>query len=760
MTLDRPSCKCWCFLWVVRAAMYQRTDRVSSAATATSASKYYARRGTRTVEIPNEGRVATFPVSHISEQQKYLPSTVLDIEQLLSDSDGSPVGSNMAQVPTRVAVCRSSVPTISYQQSYEPQIAVDLRRSIWEPDNTPSSLPKQSVVKPVAVKALPTSPRFHPLMSSPQRVQSSVGIPSSAHQSMSPLSVFHSASNKETVDSLKTTNFVSGSSPTAIHNCSLSETRSREMWHPYLSVGQTRSGTQSIQYRTAAGELGVASGAARNVPFCRQTLPFFPPESAHRLPDSSWSTECCSPEHFYQPHNFTSPKHVSSSVVKSSLPCESPQPALPRDVLTASVTPPQNRHTKQEFAGIASPAKSFFQDYSCPPDSCSPMLQYRLQSPSAADSSFHSSVMSASRQMTPCRGPEPPVKTVGNHMLMKTESQKHVNVIRHGTNYPPKAGESPLSKLNRMQVPTMSVSSLQSYRAPLLTILGGPEPSSSHGVGTKAGCLTSSHKSGSGSWSLPMKDRVTSVLPPATGTTTFVRGGDQVNWNTFGGLKQPIENQSKHVIPPRQSQNRYVRPFSLSYLVSFKQAAMPKSLPPRVGRTADNPLPTNVTTVSPSAKFFVHGSADFDTFIEKSIDVSQNRSVSKPGLCSAKQSESSKPSDVDAMGKPIHVSQSQAALKTSVCSSKSSELGKVVPPTKKVRSPSAAGVKRKLDLTPPSRNAHSAPKQFGAFENKFQESVSRQGLLGDADGESQAKDLANLSSVFKESAVCFIIRSS
>lgn len=550
----------------------------------------------------------------------------------------------------------------------------------WKTDHPLSSVRthadslKQSVVKPVPVKAQPYMQRFHPLMASPPQVPSSTVVPLAAQtaSSQSALSVFYSASGKRTENS---SNFGSlKRSPSScqpnVHNSQLSLPCSSDARNPYLSVGIS----QSVQYGSP-----VPSSIGRWHPEPGKESLYSPGRLSSSLGSDTQHTSVASlptalgsPVQQYgsQQHGVSSPIHYGSSMYPCLLPQSLRSPTLLHAMQSANLVSPRH-NSPEQYIRVSSPAASF-----------------------------------------------PPVYPQGSYSAVRPAVYSPSPVHSSSTvNQPP---------------PSTTFSSPNCCSAMSPTTLSNTDRSASllgSGVGSEVSFAASCSlpRSATALRHYRVAAPATSVVPPLSYT--------RKQYYSVPHEKQP---KQQSVLPPaclprRSSKNP--RP-TLSQQRSGLADVDGFRLPPtgeraqvNVCKTVDKPSHAQLTSMVSPSKFFQRGSLDFDSYIGKLVPVLQNRLVMElEGSASTVTTEATKPD-------------------------------------KKQPLPVQSAVKRKLQWTEPQTKMETEIKMETEskteyrcrFADKFQESVSFQGLIDTAEGDSTGNKWSSVLAVEKQSKVCIYV---
>lgn len=248
------------------------------------------------------------------------------------------------QMMNTTATQKYSQPLPLFRESVLQKFSEELRQQLSQKVANPLSNVqtcvdslKQTVVKPVAVKAQPSPERFNSLMSSPPHM-----ILSTVASGQVNLPAFHTSPSRGVQDSSSETYF---STINRLQDPSQPSAGNRllpcnaEMWHPYHPVTQSVSISQSGHFASADRS------------------------SAERWYSAveTWPTSDCSTASSYQSQSYVSPQHVVGSPGKlvSPLLQHSPQPQMSPSCNVQAVNLVASRYiSARQHAGIASPAKS------------------------------------------------------------------------------------------------------------------------------------------------------------------------------------------------------------------------------------------------------------------------------------------------------------------------------------------------------------------------------------------------------------------
>jgi len=281
------------------------------------------------------------------------------------------------------ASSRESIPLLQ-------QLTDELQQQKWETGSAHcyAGSSKQSVVRPVPVKAQPGSmPRFHPLMSSPSHVPTTMVVPSVAQNAS------QQAASYRTMQSSNEADYVAMSrsprlSQNSLRNTSLLPSHNTDSYrfHP-ASANQSVTVTHSVQFgsqdRSSTGRRYPTSSATVKGSFLNPTWSDSNLTSGvHEQQDLSWRMAHCSPVHSYQSPSYSS--HQNSAISAQNYHC--PTLCLPtpnkqmqsQELQSAKLASPRYMSAKQ-YAAVSSPAKSAPCEYSSQQffsTQCSPKTHY------------------------------------------------------------------------------------------------------------------------------------------------------------------------------------------------------------------------------------------------------------------------------------------------------------------------------------------------------------------------------------------------
>ena len=691
---------------------------------------------------------------------------------------------------------RESVPVLQ-------QFAEELQQMAGRTGNCPSSS-GQSVVRPTAIKPVPITRSFHPLMSSRPLMQQSTVAPSMAPNAsgQSALPVFRqalnqTAQNRSTERDFASTNRSPVSSQPNASRGPLS--RSSDTWYRYIPVNQFVSISQSMPcvspdrssvdvWRPPSGDSGNASLQSPARSSREQHVPVPSWSTAHRSPVRSHRSPDCRS----QQHGICSPLDCGSPTY-SHLLQQSPQTQMLAPVVNLA----SPRHlTPEKRAGISSPRKSFSPVYSQQGPPYSTVSPYSVR-PQIAASGVHLSEASPPRQVS--LGLVSSVASQYGRVSKPDESSERI-ILQLGEGSPPNPISvvgSP-SDLNSSQHQPLSTFSSPLCSTMSLAILSDAHrsgfcQSSDIGLDLNFSAPSSVKRSSAGlrHFRFEAPGPAVAVVPPLPPAPP--RDRQRFATANKNHITQQNLRQNRPVLPPAYSRQQSVnnrskkaavfpQPSSMTPMGHFRLSFPQESTPVTVFSNINTTL-SSVSfgaTVSPSKFFQPDSILDFDAHIGKPVGLPKKQSLAKSeqypttsatlieAAKSSKKSQSSQsagvkrpldwtspPSDDDLKSrfKKSQSSQSAGVKRTLDWTSPPSD-DDLKPRFKKSQSALRAGMKRMLDWTNPESD--DLKLRCDNFADKYQESICRRSLFDKSEYDPVANKVSECPPLLsKESKVCY-----